>query len=196
MVANAVRFLGAAALAAAVLATAGCGSGTEKSAKKYIAALQEYDMETLRRMIAPDVIVTSGRSGAKGSEGLLAAADFQAGIGTTYECTKMVIRGDTADVDLVEKSDLGTILGIPQTHHYERLVFVDGKLTLREMRRPTDEQQVFGERIRRLKSWIRMNHPDAAQQIDGPEGSFKGSRAIGELLVKMAREWRESGSVE
>lgn len=147
-------------------------------------------------MIAPDVLITSGRSGAKGSEKLLAAADFQAGVGTTYECTRMDVRGDTVDVDLVERSELGTILGIPETHHYERLVFVDGKLRLREMRRPTDEQQAFGAKVRELKSWINMNHPEMAARIENPQADIEGSRETGELLVKMAREWRQSGGAE
>lgn len=69
----------------------------------------------------------------------------------------MVVRGDTVDVDLLGKSDLGTALGIPETRHYERLVFVDGMLKAREVRRPTEEYQTYGE-----------------------------------LLVRMAREWRES----
>jgi hypothetical protein len=196
MVASAVRFFGAVALAVALWISAGCGSGAEKSARNYIAALQRYDIEALRGMISPDVIVTSGRSGAKGPDQLLAAADFQAGIRTTYECTNMAVRGDTVDVNLIERSELGTLLGIPETHHYERLVFVDGMLKLRELRKPTEEQQAFGQKIRELKTWINMTHPEAAGQIDNPMSDFKGNRETGELLLKMAREWRQTQPAE
>jgi len=192
MVTRAARFLAAVALASALWSCVGCGSGTEKSAKKYIAALQKYDVDALRKMIAPDVIVTSGRSSVRGPDQLLAAVDFQAGIRTTYECERMVVRGDTADVDLLEKSDLGTALGVPETRHYERLVFVDGMLTLREVRRATEEYQTYGERVRRLKAWIQENHPEVMAKIDDPRSDFAANREVGELLVRMAREWRES----
>jgi len=174
----------------------GCRSGAEKSARKYIAALQKYDIESLKKMIAPDVIVTAGRSGTTGPDELLKAVDFQAGIRTTYVCTKMVVRGDTVDVDLLEKSDLGTVIGIPETHHYERLVFEDGMLKLREIRRPTDEYQLFGERVRELQAWLQQVHPDVAAQIEDPRTGFKGDRATGELLVRMAKEWRETQPLE
>jgi hypothetical protein len=196
MVTKAVRFLSAVALVSALWLCVGCGSGAEKSAKRYIAALQRYDVETLRKMIAPDVIVTSGRSRVRGPDQLLEAVDFQAGIRTTYECERMVVRGDTVDVDLLEKSEFSTALGIPETLHYERLVFVKGMLTLRELRKPTLEYQAYGEQIRRLKSWIQENHPDVMAQIEDPKTGFKRDRATGELLVRMAREWREGQPAE
>jgi len=196
MITRASRFFGVAVLALAVCASAGCGSGTEKSARKYIAALQAYDIESLKKMIAPDVIVTAGRSGTKGPDELLKAVDFQAGIRTTYVCTKMVVRGDTVDVDLLETSDLGTAIGVPETHHYERFVFEDGMLKLREIRRPTEEYQLFGARIRRLQAWLQQLHPDVAAQIEDPRTGFKADRATGELLVRMAKEWRETQPLE
>jgi len=196
MITSASRLFGVVVLASALCACVGCGSGPEKSARRYIAALQEHDVESLKKMIAPDVIVTAGRTGTTGPDALLKAVDFQAGIRTTYVCAKMVVRGDTVDVDLLEKSDLGTAIGIPETHHYERFVFEDGMLKLREIRRPTDEYQLFGERVRRLQAWLQQFHPEVAAQIEDPQTGFKADRATGELLVRMAKEWRETQPLE
>jgi hypothetical protein len=192
MVVKAARCLSALALVFSLWSCAGRGSDAENSAKRYIEALQRYDVEALRKLTAPDVVCTTGLSRIVGRDQLLAPVEFQAGIRTTYECARMVVHGDTVEVDLVETSDLGSALGIPESHHYERFVFEKGVLQLREVRKPPLEYQTFGERLRRLRSWIQENHPDVMGQIEDAKGNFKGDRAAGEALVRMARKWRES----
>ncbi len=165
-------------------------SGVEKTAEKYLRAMEAHDMETLTKMTHPDVVVVRGRARATGREKFLAPIEFEAGVNATFEFKNIVVRGDTVDVDMIERNDLASIMGFTEFHHFPRFIFTDGVLVQRESRRATPELKAYAQELELMRSWLKTERPDINMLIQDEQGRYKTTRKTGELLVKAANEWR------
>lgn len=183
---------------AAVVGTAlilfSCGqdssSGVEKTAEKYLRAMEAHDIETLTKMTHPDVVVVRGRARAIGRESFLAPVEFEAGVNATFEYKNILERGDTVDVDMIERNDLAAAIGFAEFHHFPRFIFANGLLVQRESRRVTPELKAYAQQMELMRSWLKTERPDILMLIEDEQGRYRMTRKTGELLVKAANEWR------
>ena len=166
----------------------------KKTAKKYLEAMENHDLETLTEMTDPGVLVIRGRSKVRGRKAFLEPVEFEAGVNASFEYSNIEIRGDTVDVDMIERNDLASALGLSEFHHFPRFVFSEGLLIRRESRKPTPELKAYAQKMEILRAWLKRERPDILVQIEDESGRYKTTRKAGELLVEAAQEWREAGA--
>jgi hypothetical protein len=175
-----------------------CGgeTGTQNIANKYLTAWKQYDMQTLRQMTDPGVVLDLGHGTLAGAELVLGPVEFAAGADADIEFNNVVVRGDTVEFELVEKSGIITACGLEELRHYPRLIFENGLLVKKGIIRETPNVRLYSEQMALLKQWVRNSRPDIHEKITNAGGSFKIDRESGENLLLMAKAWQESKLVE
>jgi hypothetical protein len=167
---------------------------TAELLRRYNEAANRHDISTLRAMSADGIVWVLGRDTLIGKNAALGPNELDAAVGARLTIKSFVVKGDTVDIVLEEANEFMDTLGMPPLVHYPRFVFRNGFLVRKEPVRPSLVPPVADSIDRRWKEWIQTAHPEAWRQIRKPNGHVNFCRRTGELLLRLAREWKQSGA--
>ena len=186
------RRLGIALLGALVAPSCATRPGTDLATvmREYVAAANRYDDTALARWIAPDAVWYLGGDTLSGREQVLEPHAFDAGAHTRLAARDLVVRGDTVDLELVERNDVLAELGIAELHHFPRFVFRDGSIVRIEARRPPLEAQALADSLRSFATWLRERDPALYDRLWPGARRFAYGRETAGLMVTLVRAWR------
>jgi len=160
---------------------------------RYNRAANRYDIPTLHAMLSEDIVWVLGTGDTLiGKGAALAPHEYDATVKARLSIKSYVIKGVTAEFVLEETSKRQDMLGIPPIVHYPRFVFRDGLLVRKEPSRLSDFSAAGDSIQKSFRQWIKGTHPEALAQLQKPNGRFNHSRATGELLLRLAREWKKN----
>jgi hypothetical protein len=165
---------------------------TAQLLRRYNQAANRYDIPVLRSMLADDIVWVLGRDTLIGKDAALAPHEFDAGARARLTIKSSVVKGDTAEFVLEELNEYMDTLRMPPVTHYVRFVFRDGLLVRKEPVRPDLVPHAVDSIDQRWIQWIQTAHPEAWAQIMKPNGHINFSRQTGELLIRLAHEWKQS----
>jgi len=159
--------------------------------QSYIQTANRHDISALRAKFAENVVWILGPDTLIGKNAVLAPHEFDAGAGTRLLIKGSIVKGDTVESILEETNDYMDTLGMPSVVHYPRFVFHDGLLVRIEPTHPDLTPPIVDSIDQRWNQWIQSEHPEAWAQIVKPNGDINFSRETGELLLRLACEWRQ-----
>jgi hypothetical protein len=182
------------ALFAAVLTTPACTSRHARdltaTLAEYLSAANRHDRAALASLIAPDAVWYLAGDTLSGRDNVLQPHAFDEGVHTQLEAHDVTVRGDTVDLELVERNDVLAGLGIGELHQFPRFVFRDGMVARIEARRPPTEAQAFADSLRSFATWLRERDPDAYDRLWPEARRFAYGRETADLVVTLVRAWR------
>jgi hypothetical protein len=162
--------------------------------QRYMTASLRHDLATLRRLTREDVVWQLGPRTFRGRDEVLGPNEYDAGIGNQLQYRNVVVRGDTVETELIERNDLIRAVGMAEVRGFPRYVFEDGLLVRKEPWRASEDLAELQARTDPLRRWIRTHHPEALEILVHEPGRLRFSRASGELMARLAREWDEAGA--
>ena len=163
---------------------------TTELLQRYIQAANRHDMPALRGMLAEDIVWVLSSDTLIGKDAVLAPHEFDAGAKTRLTVQSSVVQGDTAELAIEEANAYMDTLGMPPVVHYARFIFHNGLLARIGTIRPRLTPPATDSIDQRWNAWIESAHPEAWAQIIKPDGHINFGRKTGELLVRLAHEWK------
>ncbi len=166
--------------------------GSAELLERYIMAANQHDIKALLTMFSENIIWILGSDTLIGKKSVMAPHEFDAGAGTRLIIKSSIVKGDTVESILEETNDYMDTLGMSSVLNFPRFVFYDGLLIRIEPIRPQMIPPLVDSIDQQWNKWIQNEYPDAWAKIVNPDGSINYSRETGELLLRLACEWRQS----
>ena len=165
---------------------------TTELLKSYIQAANMHDISVLRAKLDENIVFILGHDTLIGKYAVIAPHEFDAGAGTRLTIKSLIVKGDTIESIIEETNNYMDTLCMPSVINYARFIFHNGLLTRIEPTRSQFALPATDSIDKCWNQWIQTTHPEAWAQIIKPNGNINFSRETGELLVKLACEWRQS----
>lgn len=159
--------------------------------RKYMEASMNHDIETLRAMMAEDIVWELELFTFQGIEEALGPHEYDAGIENSIEYSNVVVRGDTVEFELVETNELSKAFGMNEVHQFPRFIFKDGLVHRKELWKRSTDKRELSRRVKPFQKWIRKTHPEAMKTFFNSGKKFIHNRETGQLYVQLLKEWRE-----
>jgi uncharacterized protein (TIGR02246 family) len=104
----------------------------------------------------------------------------------------VVVKGNSVEFELSERSDVLDALEISALIHYPRFTFKDGLVIRKEPWKKDKERSENDKRIfEAFRKWVREEKPEERSRLINPDGKLIYSRESGLMMSRLAKEWRE-----
>ncbi len=160
--------------------------------RRYMEASIQYDLEPLRSMTSQDIVWQLGPRKLVGLEAALGPNAYDVGMKTELDYHDVIVKGDTVEFEVDERSDLIRAVGMEEVRHYVRFVFENGLLKKKEPWKKSLDAEEGARRRAPFIRWIREKHPEVVDQLAAKENKFIFSKENGVLMRKLANEWRRN----
>jgi len=157
--------------------------------RRYMEASMNHDIETLKAMIAEDIVWELELFTFKGKDEALGPHEYDAGIDNSIEYSNVVVRGDTVECELVETNEISKTFAMYEVRQFPRFIFKDGLVHRIELWKRSTDKRELSRRVKTFQGWIRKTHPEAMKTFFDSERKFIHSRETGQLYVQLLREW-------
>lgn len=158
--------------------------------QEYIASANAHDFATLEQLLSDDVVWHLGLDTLRGKPAVMRPLQFDKGAQTRLLLRNPSAHGDTVDFELVETNLVLQGLGIPRLTHYSRFIYRNGKIVLKDARRPPLEVIALTDSVVRFSRWLRSSDSTSFSLIWNSHGQFKYSYDNGVLMSKLTKEWQ------
>jgi steroid delta-isomerase-like uncharacterized protein len=160
--------------------------------QKYMEASNNHDLETLASMTAEDAVWHLGPYKFDGKEEVLQPHTLDEGTNARLEYSNVVVKGNSVEFKLMERSDVSDSLGISALIHYPRFTFKDGLVIRKEAWKKDKKRSEHDKRIyEAYRKWIREEKPEERAKFIDPDGRLIFSRESGLIMARLAKEWRK-----
>ena len=164
--------------------------------RKYMEASMNHDIETLRAMMAEDIVWELELFTFQGIDEALGPHEYDAGIENNIEYSNVVVRGDTVEFELIETNEISKTFGMNEVRQFPRFIFKDGLVHRKELWKRSTDKRELSRRVKPFHGWIRKKLPGVMKTFFNSEKKFIHSRETGQLYLQLLREWREETGKE
>ncbi|NIR46807.1 MAG: nuclear transport factor 2 family protein [Gemmatimonadetes bacterium] len=161
--------------------------------ERYIAASNAHDLETLERMTADDIVWQLGPWTLVGKEEALRPHYADLVNHTVLEAREVVVRGDTVECTLVERSDATRAYGPDSLITHARYVFEEGLVVKKEPWAPSPSLMELNGRSEPFRRWVREQHPEALAVIVDSTGTPRWTRSAVDIVHELREAWVATG---
>ena len=160
--------------------------------RRYMAASNAHDVETMAEMTAENVVWQLGPYTLKGKVEALLPNAGDAVMNTTLEVRDRRVIDNVVECVVVERNDALRAIGMESWRHYPRFVFdSEGKVLRKEPWRSSPDDAEFRRRLQPFSQWVKENHPEAVPDFSDMSDTFGREPALRALRVR--EQWIAAG---
>jgi hypothetical protein len=179
---------------AALCAPGSCGGGPspDELVLAYVDAANRHDLVWVREHLAEDVTWDLMGDVLQGRDRVLAPHEQDRVMHTRLEPTLRGVAGDTVVLDVIERNDFITAMGLDSIG-YDGIRFVVRDGLIRHIGPAPGAPAVdpFGGATVPFFAWVRQERPEDWAALLDAEGRPRYGEANGRLLMRLARAWHE-----